>query len=211
MSTLVFATRNPHKVRELTELIAPLGLEARPLAELFPDAPDVDETGDTFRANALLKAKAAYRLSGLPSVADDSGICVDHLGGAPGIYSARWAGHDEANNDRLLAELSAVPHEARGAHYACALALVGPPGFVGEPDDTLADGAAVLYADGALHGRIGYERRGTGGFGYDPLFVLEDGRTVAELPSEEKHAISHRGIAFRALVTRLRDQRPRAR
>lgn len=197
MKTLVFATRNRHKIKELQEMIRPLGLEAVSLDDIAPDAPEVEETGSTFLENAFLKARSAFEATGLPSVADDSGICVDHLGGAPGIHSARWAGDDEANNDRLLAVLEGVPDPERGAHYHCALALVCPPGF-------LPDGRTEADTTGTFGGRIGHERQGTGGFGYDPLFVLDDlGCTVAQLSADQKHEISHRGNAFRELVALL--------
>ncbi|MFT7623841.1 MAG: XTP/dITP diphosphohydrolase, partial [Myxococcota bacterium] len=165
MQQLVFATRNKHKIREFQDLVAPLGLQAVSLSELAPDAPDVEETGSSFHANARLKAEAAYRLTGLPALADDSGICIDALDGAPGIFSARWAGDsgpdkDESNNDRMLRELEGVPDEKRGAHYACSLVLVCGPDFIRadapSPATVRTDGAMEVHFQGQLFGRIGY-------------------------------------------------------
>ncbi len=197
---IVFATRNRHKIREFHELVAPAGFEAVSLDDIAPHAPDVEETGATFLENAILKAEAAFAATGLPSMADDSGICVDHLDGAPGIRSARWAGDDERNNDRLLAELADT--EDRGAHYYCALALVCPPGFLSSAAASVRqDGTLLVSTAGAVHGTITRQRSGTGGFGYDPLFYIESlGCTFAEIPAAQKHAMSHRGKAFRALV-----------
>ncbi len=211
MRRIVFATRNRHKIKEFQELIAPVGFEATRLTDLAPGAPDVDETGSTFLENAVLKADAAYALTGLPSMADDSGICVDHLNGAPGIFSARWAGgsgsdRDEANNDRLLSELAGT--ENRGAHYYCALALVCSPDFLTQPYPSQAtlreDGTLLLSTAGTVNGTITRTRSGSGGFGYDPLFFVDEvGCTFAEIPAEQKHALSHRGKAFRELVSLL--------
>jgi XTP/dITP diphosphohydrolase len=185
---LVLATRNPAKLRELARILG----EQVPLAGLdaFPGAPEVPETGATFEENALLKARAIALYTGLPAVADDSGLCVDALNGMPGVLSARWAGghgDDKANLDLVLAQLADVPDPRRGARFVCAAALV--------------DGAREVVVTGTVAGRLIRERRGSGGFGYDPIF-LPDGfeETTAEMTPEAKDAISHRGRAFRALA-----------
>jgi len=186
---VVLATRNAAKLRELARILG----EQVPLAGLdaFPGAPDVPETGATFEANALLKARAIAAYTGLPAVADDSGLCVDALNGMPGVLSARWAGghgDDKANLDLVLAQVTDVPDPKRGAQFVCAAALVVP-------------GAREVVVTGTVAGRLIRERRGTGGFGYDPIF-LPDGfeETTAEMTPEAKDAISHRGRAFRALA-----------
>jgi XTP/dITP diphosphohydrolase len=194
-SRLVLATRNEHKVIELREILAAALLRCR--LELvgigdFPEAEDVVESGVTFAANALLKARAAVRATGLPALADDSGLAVDVLGGSPGVFSARWSGvggpeRDEANNTLLLAQLADVPDEHRGAGFVCAAALALPDG-------------TEIVREAEVRGTLGREPRGQGGFGYDPLVVRPDGRTLAQYTAAEKHAISHRGGAFRALA-----------
>lgn len=197
---IVLATRNAHKVVELREILADAlsrtGLELVGLDE-FPRLEDVVESGVTFADNALLKARYAARATGLPALADDSGLAVDVLGGAPGVFSARWAGplaeatgtdKDSANNALLLAQLSDVPDEHRGAGFVCAAALVLP-------------GAGVeVVREGTCRGVLARAPRGSNGFGYDPLLVRPDGRTLAEHTSAEKHKVSHRGEAFRALA-----------
>ena len=192
---LVLATLNPHKVTELSRILdgdggPGAGVSLTSLAE-FPCAPDVAETGATFADNALLKARAIAAFTGLPAVADDSGICADALNGMPGVLSARWSGRhgdDQANLDLLLAQLADIPDERRGAEFRCAAALVQP-------------GGAEQVTEGVLRGRLIRARRGTGGFGYDPIFVPDGGtQTTAELSPAEKDAISHRGRAFRALA-----------
>ncbi|WP_062203869.1 RdgB/HAM1 family non-canonical purine NTP pyrophosphatase [Streptomyces sp. NBRC 109706] len=192
MQRLVLATRNAHKITELRAILAQAGLALELLgADAFPEVPDVKETGVTFAENALLKAHALAQASGLPAVADDSGLCVDVLGGAPGIFSARWAGRhgdDQANLDLLLAQLADVPEEHRAANFACAAALALPDG-------------TERVTEGRLHGTLRYAPSGAGGFGYDPILQpVDETRTVAELTAEEKNAISHRGLAFRALA-----------
>jgi len=192
---LVLATLNPHKVTELSRILdgdggPGAGVSLTSLAD-FPGAPDVAETGATFADNALLKARVIAAFTGLPAVADDSGICADALNGMPGVLSARWSGRhgdDQANLDLLLAQLADIPDERRGAEFRCAAALVQP-------------GGAEQVTEGVLRGRLIRARRGTGGFGYDPIFVPDGGtRTTAELTPAEKDAISHRGRAFRALA-----------
>ncbi len=194
---LVLATRNPHKVDELRRILGDAGLAVQLVGmDAFPDVPDVAETGTTFAENALLKAHAVAAATGLASVADDSGLCVDVLGGAPGVFSARWSGRhgdDEANLDLLLAQLRDVPDDRRGAHFACAAALALPAGV-------------ERVVEGRLTGSIVRARRGSNGFGYDPVFVPDgESLTTAELEAEEKDAISHRGRAFRGLVPHVRD------
>lgn len=189
---LVLATRNEGKLRELARILGDkvqlAGLDA------FPGAPDVPETGATFEANALLKARAIAARTGLSAVADDSGLCVDALNGMPGVLSARWAGqhgNDQANLDLVLAQVADVPDARLGARFVCAAALVVP-----------ADGETREWVvTGQVEGRLIRVPRGTGGFGYDPIFV-PDGfdLTTAEMTPEAKDAISHRGRAFRALA-----------
>jgi len=195
---IVLATRNGHKVVELktilADLIDELDLEIVGLGE-FPDVPDVVETGVTFAQNATLKAVAATQATGLPALADDSGLAVNVLGGAPGVFSARWAGthgQDRANLLTLLGQLNDVPDEQRSAAFVCVAALALPDG-------------TVLLRRGRMPGMLAREPRGDNGFGYDPILVVDgDSRTSAELTFEEKNAISHRGKAFRALAADLR-------
>jgi XTP/dITP diphosphohydrolase len=194
MQRLVLATRNAHKITELRAILAQTaGFNGVELvgADAVPDAPEVAETGVTFAENALLKAHALARASGLPAIADDSGLCVDVLGGAPGVFSARWAGKhgdDVANLELLLAQLADVPDAHRGAHFACAAALALPDG-------------TERVTEGRLTGTLRHAPAGSGGFGYDPILQPDgDTRTCAELTPEEKNAISHRGHAFRALA-----------
>ncbi|WP_150245083.1 RdgB/HAM1 family non-canonical purine NTP pyrophosphatase [Nocardiopsis quinghaiensis] len=197
---VVLATRNKKKVPEMRAILADAGMDAEVLSlDAFPDAPEVPETEPSFLGNALLKARAIAEHTGLPSVADDSGLSVDELRGMPGVLSARWAGRfgagdqDRANLDLVLDQLADTPSERRGAEFVCASVLVMP------------DGTEVV-AEGVLRGRLLRERRGENGFGYDPVFVPEgESRTAAELSPEEKNAISHRGIAFRRLAQELAD------
>jgi XTP/dITP diphosphohydrolase len=197
MTTLVLATRNPHKVVELRRILAEVGLDGVELRGLdaFPGVPDVPETGVTFADNAALKAAAVAEATGLAAVADDSGLCVDVLGGAPGVFSARWSGvhgDDRANLELLLGQLRDVPDAHRGAHFGCAAVAVLP-------------GGRRLIAEGRLVGTLTRQPRGSNGFGYDPIFLPEGGiRTTAELAPADKDAISHRGRAFRALAELLR-------
>jgi XTP/dITP diphosphohydrolase len=229
---LLFGTTNPGKLRELRRLVSGLDVRVVSPEDLGRPLPEVVEDGRTFHENAAKKASAYARFSGLHALADDSGLCVDALGGVPGIHSARWSepdglaspacavpqvaarelgpelsrlARDEANNDKLLAALASVPEAQRGARYVAALVLARP------------DGTIAAQVEGICAGRIGRVRRGARGFGYDPLFVPDEGaaglagpgdrsaaapvalRTMAELESSEKDAISHRGAAFRAL------------
>jgi XTP/dITP diphosphohydrolase len=194
---LVLATHNAHKVGELRAILAPVlpGLDpASVVGARDVGAPEPVEDGVTFVENALIKARALAAFTGLPAVADDSGLSVDVLGGAPGIFSARWAGRhgdDAANLALLLAQLADIAEPHRTARFVCAAALVTPDGF--EHVET-----------GTLEGVLATEPRGTGGFGYDPILVpTGQTRSCAELTPQEKNAISHRGIAFRALVPTL--------
>ena len=198
MSTrLILATRNQHKVAELRAILGDAGLDVDLVgADAYPEIPDVPETGVTFAENALLKAHALARATGLPAVADDSGLCVDVLNGAPGIFSARWSGKhgdDRANLDLLLAQLSDIAEPHRGAHFFCAAALALPDG-------------TERVVEGRLLGTLRTAPAGDGGFGYDPILQpLGETRTCAELTADEKYAISHRGQAFRALVPVVKD------
>jgi len=189
---LVLATRNAHKVAELSRILAAAGLADRLTGlDAFPGAPDVPETGLTFADNALLKARAIAAYTGLPSVADDSGLCVDALHGMPGVFSARWSGKhgdDRANLDLVLGQLSDVAE--RGAQFVCVAALVLP-----------GDTPRGWTVTGVLAGELTRAPRGANGFGYDPIFVPGGmSVTTAQLAPEEKDAISHRGRAFRALA-----------
>ncbi|MFE7773144.1 RdgB/HAM1 family non-canonical purine NTP pyrophosphatase [Streptomyces sp. NPDC057445] len=197
MTRLILATRNAGKITELRAILADAGLPHELVgADAYPDIPDVKETGVTFAENALLKAHALARATGLPAVADDSGLCVDVLGGAPGIFSARWSGahgDDTANLNLLLAQLSDIADEHRGAYFACAAALALPDG-------------TERVVEGRLPGTLRHDPVGTNGFGYDPILQPEDyDVTCAQLSPEEKNAISHRGKAFRALVPVVRE------
>ena len=199
MTKVVLATRNAHKVVELREILADLveeiGLEVVGVSE-FPDVEDVVEDGVTFAENATLKAVAVARATGLPSIADDSGLAVDVLGGAPGIFSARWAGAhggDRANVDLLLSQLDDVRDEHRAAGFVCAAVLAMPDG-------------RVFVREGQVRGILTRAPRGTNGFGYDPILQVDgDTRTLAEYDSDQKNAISHRGKALRALAADLRE------
>jgi XTP/dITP diphosphohydrolase len=189
---LVVATANRHKLIELTRILAAghVDVDLAGLGE-FPGAPEVQETGATFAENALLKAQAIAEFTGLPAVADDSGLCVDALNGMPGVLSARWSGRhgdDAANLRLLLGQLADVPGDRRGAHFTCAAALVLP-------------GGPEQVTEGIMRGTLVREPRGQNGFGYDPIFVA-DGHSVTngELDSAAKDAISHRGRALRALA-----------
>jgi XTP/dITP diphosphohydrolase len=202
---LVLATRNAHKVAELRPILAAafaavgapgersaaVDLETELVGvDAFPDVEDVIESGVTYAENALLKARAVCAATGLTAIADDSGLAVDILGGSPGIFSARWSGahgNDKGNVALLLSQLGDVPDDHRGAGFVCAAALVTPAGL-------------ERVEHGRIRGTLTREPRGTGGFGYDPILQLPDGRTLAELGADEKNSISHRSQAFRALA-----------
>ncbi|WP_131740293.1 RdgB/HAM1 family non-canonical purine NTP pyrophosphatase [Actinomadura roseirufa] len=198
MSAIVLATRNEGKIAELRRILGGIdvvGLDA------FPGAPDVAETELTFEGNALLKARAIAAHTGLPAVADDSGLCVDALNGMPGVLSARWSGRfgdacpdkDAANLRLVLDQLGDVPEGRRGGSFVCAAVLVVP-------------GGVEHCVEGRMRGTVLREPRGDGGFGYDPIFLPDgESRTTAEMPAADKDAISHRGRAFRALAALLPD------
>jgi len=197
---LVLGTTNAGKLRELAALLAPFGIPCRSLAEV-PGAVEVEETGDSFSANARLKAATQAGALGAWVLAEDSGLVVPTLGGAPGVFSARFSGvgpppdggsRDDANNELLLARLAGMSAADRAAHYACHAALADPSGRI------------VAESHGTCHGRIVADRRGAGGFGYDPLFLVpEYHRTFGELPAAVKAVISHRGRALRAILPAL--------
>jgi len=188
---VVLASGNAGKLREFSELLGASGLTLVRQSELGIVPPP--ETGTTFLDNALIKARNAARASGLPAIADDSGIEVDALGGAPGVYSARYAGEDagdEANLAKLLAALEGLPPERRSARYRCVIVFVAH-----------AEDSRPLVGEGSWEGHIIAERRGSGGFGYDPSFVpVGESRTVAEMPADQKNRLSHRGQAMRAFL-----------
>ena len=192
MKKLVLASNNAKKMKELNALLAPLGFEVIPQGQL--DIPEAEEPHCTFVENALAKARHASRLSGLPALADDSGLCVKALGGAPGVISARYAGEpksDARNNEKLLAELAS--HADRRAHFVSCLVLCRS-----------ADDPQPIIAEGEWHGEILPALRGDGGFGYDPLFFVPAfGKTAAELDAETKNRVSHRGQAMQVLIEHL--------
>jgi XTP/dITP diphosphohydrolase len=192
---VVLATRNAKKIPEIQRILQQAGADMTLLSlDEFPEVGDVVETELTFADNALLKARATAAATGLPALADDSGISVDALNGMPGVFSGRWAGRhgdDAANLDLLLGQIHDVPDEYRGAAFVCVAAFVTLSG-------------TEIVEEGRLRGRLMRGRRGEGGFGYDPIFVPDgDTRTTAEMSPDEKHSISHRGLAFRALAKRL--------
>ena len=192
---VVIASRNEHKIDEMRRILNEAGLSLDLVGiQEFPDLPDVDETGTTFAENALLKAREICAFTGIPAIADDSGLCVDALGGMPGIFSARWAGthgNDLANLQLLLAQISHVVPDRRTASFRCAAAIVMPSG-------------AEEVVEGIMAGRLIDTPRGTNGFGYDTIFIAEGySITTAEMDSASKDAISHRGRAIAALAPTL--------
>lgn len=199
LHALLLATTNPGKIREIAQILGPLGFEVRALDSLPQSFPEPEEDQPTFAGNARLKATHYARLAGIACVAEDSGLEVDALGGAPGVYSARFAGasgtreeRDRANNEKLLRDLEGVPRDKRAARFVCAMSLVRP------------DGTVVAETSGTYEGVIADVPRGENGFGYDPLMYLPDvGRTSAELSPQEKNARSHRGKAARSLLRLL--------
>ena len=193
---MVLATRNQGKVTEFRRILEEHAAGEIELLGLqdFPEMPDVEESGATFEANALLKAHATAQFTELPAIADDSGICIDYLDGAPGIFSARWAGKhgdDEANLQKVLRELSGITADKRGAQFRCVVALAHPNG-------------EYIYEEGVMHGEIVDSPRGENGFGYDPIFQpIGFTQTSAQLSAIEKDEISHRGKALRAITGRI--------
>lgn len=188
----ILATNNMKKLAEMQRILSPLGINVVTAKMLGITLEEVEEDGDTFEANAKIKALAACRETNMPAIADDSGLCVDYLDGAPDIFSARFAGdhgNDELNNDLLLEKLEGVPAEERTAHYVCAICCEFP------------DGKEIIVR-GECEGQIGFERDGNEGFGYDPLFLVE-GRAFGRYTADEKDKISHRGKALRLLTKEL--------
>lgn len=193
MLTLVIATKNSGKAREYQKLLAPYGIEVKTLADYAPI--QINENGTSFEENATIKAQSAMRALHLPVLADDSGLVVDALNGAPGIYSARYAGdHDDAaNNAKLLRELAGVPDDQRTAHFHTTIVAIKPNG-------------AKLVANGRVDGHILHHLTGNNGFGYDPLFYVDELQTaMAELTPEQKNQVSHRGRALRELMTNFKE------
>jgi len=191
---IVLATRNRGKIREIKYILSDLPIEIKSLLD-FPNIPEIEEKGNTFEENALIKAKTVAKLTGLPALADDSGLAVDCLNGAPGVYSARYAGEgadDKKNNEKLLRELEGIPLERRGAAFVCVIALCIPKGN-------------CYIEKGKCKGVISLSPRGSYGFGYDPIFFLPDyGKTMAELPLEVKNQISHRYKALKKIKSLIR-------
>lgn len=191
----IIATNNPKKLLELERILNPLGIQAVTAKSMGIELEDVEETGTTFAENAQLKARAACKRSGMPAIADDSGLMVDALNGEPGVYSARYAGEnatDEQRNTKLLYNLRDVPECNRSARFASAICCTYPDG-------------REINVYGECEGRIAFEPRGKGGFGYDPVFLVEGDKSYAELSKEEKDKISHRGNALRLLAQKLEE------
>lgn len=185
----ILATHNKKKCAEMQRILAPLGVEVLTAEMAGIELTDVEETGTTFEENAFLKADGGCKESGMPCIADDSGLCVDALGGEPGVYSARYSGEhgdDEANIIKLLQNMKDVPDEKRTARFVSSICVCFPD-------------SRTLGIEGKCEGKIGYEKIGNGGFGYDPVFMVGE-KSFAELTSDEKDAISHRGNALRELV-----------
>ena len=201
----ILATNNMKKLAEMQRILSPLGINVVTAKMLGIELPEVVEDGDTFEANAKIKAESACKITGLPAIADDSGLCVDYLGGYPGIYSARFANieihgnecvdneknaDDEDNNNLLLEKLQGVAENDRTAYYVCAISCIFPDG-------------KEISVRGECHGIIGFERDGNAGFGYDPLFII-NGKSFGKYEGEEKDKISHRGKALRFLAGELK-------
>ena len=201
----ILATNNMKKLAEMQRILSPLGINVVTAKMLVITLPEVVEDGDTFEANAKIKAESACKITGLPAIADDSGLCVDYLGGYPGIYSARFANieihgdecvdneknaDDEDNNNLLLEKLKGVAESDRTAYYVCAISCIFPDG-------------KEISVRGECHGIIGFERDGNAGFGYDPLFII-NGKSFGKYEGEEKDKISHRGKALRSLAEELK-------
>lgn len=189
---IIAATKNKNKLREFGEILK--GFEIISQAEAGIDI-EVEETGDTFEENSMLKAKAIFEMTGIPAIADDSGLCVDSLNGAPGVYSARYGGEgydDEGRVQLLLKNMKDIPDDKRTARFVCAITLVSKEG--------------IITARGECEGKIAYEPKGENGFGYDPVFYVEQfGKTTAEISPEEKNSISHRGKALSIFAEKLKN------
>lgn len=189
----VIASNNEKKVKELNRILLPLGISVKTAEQLGIELEDVEETGSTFEENAELKAKSACKISGMPAIADDSGLVVDALGGRPGVMSARYAGEnatDEEKINKLLCEMRNIENDNRNAHFVCVICCYFPSG-------------EKIFAKGECDGTIGYAPRGNGGFGYDPIFFIEGNKTFAEMSEAQKDAVSHRGRALRKLAELL--------
>lgn len=189
----LIATHNRKKQAEMQRMLGPLGISVKTADDLGIELTEVEEDGTTFAENARIKALSGCKESSLPCIADDSGLCVDYLGGAPGIYSARYSGGDDKqNNEKLLHELEGVEKEKRTAYFACCISCCFPDG-------------REITAEGKCFGYIGFEEQGDGGFGYDPLFITDKG-CFGQLTAEEKDEISHRGNALRELKEKLKTE-----
>ena len=185
---ILIATHNKHKLSEMARILEPMGYEVVTDTDLGFTLTEAEENGTTFLENARIKAESGCKESGIPCIADDSGLCVDALNGEPGVFSARYSGEhgdDKANNEKLLFNLKDVPDEKRTARFKCAICVSFPDG-------------SEITAEGACEGKIGYEYRGNNGFGYDPLFMVGD-KSFSELSAAEKDAVSHRGNALKKL------------
>ncbi len=193
MRKFLIASNNPHKVEELNRILNPLGIGAVTPKEYGVDLGNVEETGKTFRENAEIKARSAFKLTGIPSIADDSGLMVDALDGRPGVYSARYAGENASDKDRyskILSEMKDVPQDKRTARFVSSICCI-------------IDENTIIRVEGYAEGKIGYKPKGNDGFGYDPIFITDSGKTFAELSPKEKDNISHRGNALRMLRKEL--------
>ena len=189
MKKFLIASNNQHKVVELNRILNPLGINAVTPKECGVDLGYVEETGTTFAENAEIKAMSAYKKTSMPTVADDSGLMVDALDGRPGVYSARYAGENATDKDRytkLLTEMKDVPDDKRTAHFVSSICCI-------------LDEKTIIKVEGTVEGKIAYQPKGEDGFGYDPVFITKNGKTFAQLSSDEKDAISHRGNALRKL------------
>lgn len=197
MNDFLIASNNKHKVEEFKRILNPLGINVLSAKEAGVDLGEVEENGNTFAENARIKAMSAFSISGMPCIADDSGLCVDALRGAPGIFTARYGGEDITQEDRnafLLRNIKDVPDENRGAKFVCHICCV-----------LNEDG--IIDVEGICEGSIAKSPSGSDGFGYDPVFIYKDGRCLGEISGEEKDKISHRGIALRALKEELTNRK----
>lgn len=193
----VIASNNAHKIQEFKRILLPLDIEVVSARDAGVDFSDVEENGTTFSDNAKIKALYAFNACGLPSVADDSGLCVDVLDGRPGIYSARYGGEDSTDDEKinlLLSELDGISESKRTAYFISSICCV-----MSEDD--------IIIAEGRCDGSIGFEKKGNNGFGYDPIFYIENGKTFAELTDDEKDSYSHRGNALRKFYDLLKERK----
>ena len=196
MKSFIIASNNPHKVEELDRILNPLGIKSVTAKDAGINLSEVEETGETFAENARLKAQSAYKISGMPAVADDSGLMVDALNGAPGVFSARYAGENATDAEKiskLLSELKDVPDSERTAAFVSSICCI-------------LDDGSMIEVSGRCNGKIAFEPVGEGGFGYDPVFFLPQlKKTFAQLTAQEKNAVSHRGKALRAFQVKLEE------